>query len=178
MTNKNNNNNHHYVSNKEFYNIIKKYKEECEYNISIGKPKPRIPNAAASVFLRIADRYASKSCFFGYSFIEDMKGDGILACIKYFDTFNVERSNNPFAYFTQVIKNAFINKINIEEKETYIKGKHLLRIDESFIDTDELDEKFEVDGFLKVIDNFERKIKEKKQKRLDKIAEQNIDQDL
>ena len=37
--------------------------------------------------------------------------------------YNPEKSTNPFAYFTRIIWNAFIQRIKKEKKETYIKYK-------------------------------------------------------
>ena len=37
--------------------------------------------------------------------------------------FNPEKSNNPFAYFTQIIYYAFIRRIQKEKKQLYIKYK-------------------------------------------------------
>lgn len=45
---------------------------------------------------------------------EDMLSEGLLTAIKYGKNFNPEKSNNPFAYFTQIIKNGFYGVRNKE----------------------------------------------------------------
>ena len=40
-----------------------------------------------------------------------MISDGIENCLQYLDNFNPKTSNNPFAYFTQIIYYAFIRRI-------------------------------------------------------------------
>jgi hypothetical protein len=41
----------------------------------------------------------------------------------YFDNFNPDKSNNPFAYFTQIIYYAFLRRIQKEKKQLYVKYK-------------------------------------------------------
>ena len=73
----------------------------------------------------IANKLATKSNFSGYSFKEEMISDGIENCIMYMKNFNPEKSTNPFAYFTQIIKFAFIRRIEREKKQQYIKIKNM-----------------------------------------------------
>ena len=54
-----------------------------------------------------------------------MISDGIENSIMYLDNFNPEKYNNPFAYFTQIIKFAFIRRIAKEKKLLVIKQKTL-----------------------------------------------------
>jgi hypothetical protein len=54
-----------------------------------------------------------------------MISDGIENSIMYLDNFNPEKYNNPFAYFTQIIKFAFIRRIAKEKKILVIKQKTL-----------------------------------------------------
>jgi len=48
------------------------------------------------------------------------------------DNFDPDKSNNPFAYFTQIIYYAFIRRIQKEKKQTTIK--HKLLLDSNFDD--------------------------------------------
>ena len=52
-----------------------------------------------------------------------MISDGIENCLQYLDNFDPDKSNNPFAYFTQIIYYAFIRRIQKEKKQTTIKQK-------------------------------------------------------
>jgi len=52
-----------------------------------------------------------------------MISDGIENCLQYLDNFNPKKSNNPFAYFTQIIYYAFVRRIQKEKKQTTIKQK-------------------------------------------------------
>ena len=53
-----------------------------------------------------------------------MISDGIIDCVSAVDNFNPRKTNNPFAYFTQIAWNAFIRRIHKEKKQTYIKHKN------------------------------------------------------
>ena len=52
-----------------------------------------------------------------------MISDGIENCLQYVKNFNPEKSNNPFAYFTQIIYYAFLRRIAKEKRQTHIKNK-------------------------------------------------------
>ena len=58
-------------------------------------------------------------------FKEDMISDGIENCVQYIHNFNPEKSQNPFAYFTQIIHYAFLRRIQKEKKQLEIKNKIL-----------------------------------------------------
>ena len=52
-----------------------------------------------------------------------MISDGIENCLQYCSNFNPDKSNNPFAYFTQIIYYAFIRRIQKEKKQQHIRHK-------------------------------------------------------
>jgi DNA-directed RNA polymerase specialized sigma24 family protein len=60
-------------------------------------------------------------------FKEDMISDGIENCVQYIHNFNPEKSQNPFAYFTQIIHYAFLRRIQREKRQLEIKNKILER---------------------------------------------------
>ena len=60
-------------------------------------------------------------------FKEDMISDGIENCVQYIHNFNPEKSQNPFAYFTQIIHYAFLRRIQKEKKQLDIKTKIIER---------------------------------------------------
>jgi DNA-directed RNA polymerase specialized sigma24 family protein len=56
-----------------------------------------------------------------------MCSDGIENCVQYIHNFNPERSQNPFAYFTQIIHYAFLRRIQKEKRQLEIKNKIIER---------------------------------------------------
>ena len=113
----------HYVNNKDFLDAIVAYKNNCDLHRSKGKQIPVIPNYIGECIFHMANRLARRPNFSGYAFKEDMIMDGVENCLKYIEKFDPEKSNNPFAYFTQVIWFAFLQRIAKEKKFLYTKFK-------------------------------------------------------
>lgn len=114
----------HYINNKDFYEWMKKYKFELDRYEKDGGVRPQIPNYIGECFLMICNRLSTKPNFINYTYRDDMVADGIENCIASMHNFDPEKSNNPFAYFTQIAWNAFIRRIAKEKKQTYIKHKN------------------------------------------------------
>jgi len=117
----------HYVNNKEFLAALIKYREDQDIAEIQGKPKPPIPRYIGECFLKIANHLSFKPNFVNYMFKEDMISDGIENCVQYIHNFNPEKSQNPFAYFTQIIHYAFLRRIQREKRQLEIKNKILER---------------------------------------------------
>ena len=131
----------HYVNNKEFLAALIKYREDKEIALIQGKPKPPIPRYIGECFLKIANHLSFKPNFVNYMFKEDMISDGIENCVQYIHNFNPEKSQNPFAYFTQIIHYAFLRRIQREKRQLEIKNKILERsgYSEVFADDNSVD---------------------------------------
>ena len=113
----------HYVNNKEFLAALIKYREDIAIAELKGNPKPPIPRYIGECFLKIANHLSFKPNFVNYMFKEDMISDGIENCVQYVHNFNPEKSQNPFAYFTQIIHYAFLRRIQREKRQLEIKNK-------------------------------------------------------
>jgi hypothetical protein len=131
----------HYVNNKEFLAALIKYREDKEIAVLQNKPKPPIPRYIGECFLKIANHLSFKPNFVNYMFKEDMISDGIENCVQYIHNFNPEKSQNPFAYFTQIIHYAFLRRIQREKRQLEIKNKILERsgFSEVFADDNTID---------------------------------------
>lgn len=112
-----------YVTNAEFYDLLVKYKEKVNAAKALGQVKPRIPESIGKIFLQIATHYSEVHKFVGYPFRQDMISDATLVCVTYVDSFDPEKSKNPFAYFTRCCHFAFIRRIDLEKKELYTRFK-------------------------------------------------------
>jgi len=127
----------HYVNNKEFLAAMIEYKalvRKCQEN---GESPPRIPRYIGECFLKIANHLSFKPNFVNYMFKEDMICDGIENCVRYINNFDPEKSQNPFAYFTQIIHYAFLRRIQQEKKQLEIKSKILEKKGFSEVFTDD-----------------------------------------
>jgi hypothetical protein len=117
----------HYVNNKEFLEALIVYRGKVAHAKENDLPKPRITNYLGECFLKIATHLSYKPNFVNYMFREDMISDGIENCVQYIHNFNPEKSQNPFAYFTQIIHYAFLRRIQKEKKQLEIKNKIIER---------------------------------------------------
>ena len=131
----------HYVNNKEFLAALIAYREEREIAEAKGLPRPVIPRYIGECFLKIATHLSFKPNFVNYMFKDDMVSDGIENCVQYIHNFNPEKSQNPFAYFTQIIHYAFLRRIQREKRQLEIKNKILEKsgYSEVFDDNNTLD---------------------------------------
>lgn len=112
-----------YVNNKDLLEALIEYKKQCKEAEESGEELPRVPDYIGMCIFQIATRLATKPNFSGYSYKEDMISDGIENCLLYINNFNEEKSQNPFAYFTQIIWYAFLRRIQKEKKQMYIRFK-------------------------------------------------------
>jgi len=112
-----------YVNNKDLLEAMIQYKKACAEAEDCGDEKPRVPDYIGKCIYQIATRLATKPNFSGYSYKEDMISDGIENCLQYMHNFDPEKSQNPFAYFTQIIWYAFLRRIAKEKKQMYIRFK-------------------------------------------------------
>jgi hypothetical protein len=131
----------HYVNNRELLEALIVYRSKVEADFfkknernptredraKQWEGKPQIPNYLGECFLKIATHLSYKPNFVNYMFREDMISDGIENCVQYIHNFNPERSQNPFAYFTQIIHYAFLRRIQKEKKQLDIKTKIIER---------------------------------------------------
>ena len=113
----------HYVNNKEFLQAMIEYRKSVNKALKEKQEKPPVTNYIGSCFLKIANHLSYRPNFINYTFRDDMISDGIENCLQYLDNFNPKTSNNPFAYFTQIIYYAFIRRIQKEKKQTTIKHR-------------------------------------------------------
>ena len=113
----------HYVNNKELLEALIVYRAKVAHAKENDLPKPRITNYLGSCFLKIATHLSYKPNFINYSYRDEMISDGIQNCLQYAHNFNPEKSQNPFAYFTQIIYYAFLRRIQAEKKQVHIKNK-------------------------------------------------------
>ena len=116
----------HYVNNADFLQAMKDYRKLCNKAKREKKPKPPVNDYIGSCFLKIANHLSYRPNFINYTFRDDMISDGIENCLQYLDNFNPAKSNNPFAYFTQIIYYAFVRRIQKEKKQTIIKQKLIM----------------------------------------------------
>ena len=73
------------------------------------------------IFLKIAKRFATKSCFSGYSYKDEFISDAIYRMVEQIGKVRTNKGSNAFGYLTQICYNCFIGKIAKEKKYTKLK---------------------------------------------------------
>ena len=112
-----------YVNNKDFLAAMITYREQVNEAKEKNNDRPIVPTYVGECIMKIATHLARKPNFVNYTFKEEMISDGIENCLQYIDNFNPDKSNNPFAYFTQIIYFAFLRRIQKEKKNLFVKFK-------------------------------------------------------
>lgn len=111
----------HYVNNKEFTQAVAEYNEAVKLAESKGKTPPRMTNYIGECIYKIATRLSTRPNFINYTYRDEMICDAIENCIQYIGNFNREKSDNAFAYITQICYYAFLRRIQKEKKQVFIK---------------------------------------------------------
>lgn len=72
-------------------------------------------NKLANMFIMLVDRYAHKSNWRGYTYVDEMKGEALMQLSSMGLRFNEHKSDNPFSYYTASVSNAFTRVLNSEK---------------------------------------------------------------
>ncbi len=86
-----------------------------------NKDHGRITENLGRMFIKLADRYAQRSNWRGYTYIDEMKGQAILQLSQIGLQFDESKSENPFAYYTAAVTNSFTRILNLEKKNQNIR---------------------------------------------------------
>jgi DNA-directed RNA polymerase specialized sigma24 family protein len=99
--------------------------------IAISREKGKLTDELAKMLFMLCQRYAKHPDYSNiYSYKEDMEAFAMLTVVKVWKSFNPEKSNNPFAYFTQVVRHAFYQYLNHEKRQREVKDILLVDIGE------------------------------------------------
>lgn len=164
----------HYVDKEAFYQALVERSAEVKEALENDLDKPQPSDYIGECIMGICTNLAKKYQFSGYHFKDEMIADAIYHCIRYIDSFNIEKSNNPFSYFTQAAYYQFIKRIQMEKEQLYIRCKSTMKStvfnetvesdefknDKHVYDNMEMDTEF-MDSF---IEEYEMKDREKRAK--------------
>ena len=75
----------------------------------------------ATMFIKLCDRYATRSNWRGYTYNEEMRGAALVQLSQIGLRFDESKSQNPFAYYTATITNSFTHILNSEKKNQNIR---------------------------------------------------------
>ncbi len=90
-----------------------------------SKEHGKITEELGRMFLMLAERYAQRSNWRGYTYVDEMKGQAILQLSQIGLQFDESKSENPFAYYTAAVTNSFTRVLNIEKRMQNIRDDML-----------------------------------------------------
>lgn len=89
--------------------------------IALSHEQGRMTEEFGKMIQLLVDRVLNGHQWRGYTYKDEFRGNCIVMLCAGWKSFNTERSNNPFAYFTQICTNACIRSINAEKKQSKVK---------------------------------------------------------
>jgi DNA-directed RNA polymerase specialized sigma subunit len=114
-----------YLDNPSFSRQLGLWAAAKRQAILTGTKHPPMPDSVAEGIMLIADHYSNRCNFYRYTYIDDMRSEAVLGCIKYCHNFDLDKTNNGHSYCTTLIHHSFIRAIQTESQQTYIKAKFL-----------------------------------------------------
>ena len=75
----------------------------------------------AEMFIKLCDRYATRSNWRSYTYNDEMRGQALLQLSQVGLQFDESKSNNPFAFYTTVTTNSFCRILNEEKKRQALR---------------------------------------------------------
>jgi hypothetical protein len=88
---------------------------------NFSKDHGRITEELGKMYIKLSERYAQRSNWRGYTYVEEMKGQAILQLSQIGLQFDESKSENPFAYYTAAVTNSFTRVLNLEKKNQNIR---------------------------------------------------------
>ena len=80
--------------------------------LMISKERGELTANAVVMIMKISNKASEKLKYKREDDRKDCIPTGIQKCLMYWKNFNPEKSTNAFAYFTQIVKNAFTESFN------------------------------------------------------------------
>lgn len=91
--------------------------EKGEFSKEHGKMTPKL----AHMFIKLCERYATRSNWRGYTYNDEMRSQALLQLSQIGLQFDEFKSQNPFAYYTAAITNSFTRVLNIEKRNQNLR---------------------------------------------------------
>ena len=90
-------------------------------NGSFSKDHGVMTNKLALMFMKLCERYATRSNWRGYTYNDEMRSQALLQLSQIGLQFDESKSQNPFAYYTAAITNSFTRVLNIEKRNQNLR---------------------------------------------------------
>lgn len=100
--------------------------KDLMHQVMLSKEQDQMTDELAKMLQMLCKKYASRGQFANYTYNEDMQAYAMMMLVRTWRSFNPEKSNNPFAFFTQCVKNSFIQMLNQEKRQRTVRDELLV----------------------------------------------------
>lgn len=90
-------------------------------NGEFSKDHGQMTRTLAHMFMKLCERYATRSNWRGYTYNDEMRSQALLQLSQIGLQFDESKSQNPFAYYTAAITNSFTRVLNIEKRSQNLR---------------------------------------------------------
>lgn len=90
-------------------------------NGEFSKDHGAMTKTLAHMFMKLCERYATRSNWRGYTYNDEMRSQALLQLSQIGLQFDESKSQNPFAYYTAAITNSFTRVLNIEKRSQNLR---------------------------------------------------------
>lgn len=134
------------------------YAELCEWKIkkdeaiAAGKRPPPLPDSVGVAIMKVAEGQASRPNFRNYTYIDEMRGEGVVAAVRAMNSFDPNRLGkngevNPFGFISLCVWRAFLGFIANEKKIQKTKMDMMVDPVNEFYSTQDGDNNHYVDTY-------------------------------
>lgn len=96
--------------------------ESGQFSIHHGK----MSNQLANMLFVLVEQYSRRANWRAYSYLSEMKGQALVQLSQVGLQFDESRSDNPFAWYTQIVKNSFRRILLLERRNQDIRDDLLI----------------------------------------------------
>lgn len=107
--------------NSEPYIVGKSHWKGDLINGVFSKDHGKMTDKLAIMFMKLCERYATRSNWRGYTYNDEMRSQALLQLSQIGLQFDESKSQNPFAYYTAAITNSFTRVLNIEKRNQNLR---------------------------------------------------------
>ncbi|HEY6437090.1 MAG TPA: hypothetical protein VIY47_10905, partial [Ignavibacteriaceae bacterium] len=102
--------------------VGRSHSKNGKFNLERGS----ITNKLAKMFILMVNKYAQRSNWRGYTYLDEMKGQALLQLAQMGLQFDEFQSDNPFSYYTMSLQNSFTRVLNLEKKNQDLRDDLLI----------------------------------------------------
>lgn len=100
--------------------------KELLAEVIVAKERGVMTDKLARMLMMLTRKYSKKGNFVNYTYNDDMVSYALMMLVRTWNSFNPEKSSNPFAFYTQCIKNSFVQYLKQEKRQRNIRDALLV----------------------------------------------------